>query len=115
MKKTIKKSNILRVILNVIITVYMLFMMFLCTLFSSFGQEIFIDGEEIKDVCYVISNFVSDDYRVIAIPILIMVVPVFIYSCIINFNNKVINISLVLFVLVWVCCFIIKFRNCLWF
>ncbi|MFU2318778.1 DUF2645 family protein [Rahnella sp. PCH160] len=98
-----------------IVILYIISIMLLCGVFSSFGQEVFIDGGEIKDVCYIVRNFISDDYRVMAIPIFIAMIPVFIYAFITKFKNKVINVAICLFILVWVWCFLIKFRNCLWF
>ncbi len=113
--EVISKLSTCRMLIKSTVIIYIIFIILLCGVFSSFGQEVFIDKDEIRDVCYIVRNFVSDDYRVMAIPVFIAIIPAFIYACLTKFNSKIINVAMCLFILVWVWCFIIKFRNCLWF
>lgn len=75
-----------------------------------------IDGVDIKNVCDVLRNFVSNDIRgFVAIASLIAIVPVILYCVKNKFKSKSINIMLVLFACFWVWYFIIQYRNCLGF
>lgn len=101
---------------SIIVVIYIWFLMFSSVIFSSFSEESFIDGDEIKTICDVVRVFVVDDYRgTMAIAILLAFSPVVIYSAVTRFRGVIVNISFVVFLLSWVYLFIIKFKDCLWF
>ncbi|MCL1028847.1 DUF2645 family protein [Serratia silvae] len=101
---------------SIIVVIYIWFLMFSSVIFSSFSEESFIDGDEIKNICDVVRVFVVDDYRgTMAIAILLAFSPVVIYSAVRKFRGVIVNISIAAFLLSWVYLFIIKYKDCLWF
>ncbi|HGM5491213.1 TPA: DUF2645 family protein [Serratia fonticola] len=101
---------------SIIVVIYIWFLMLSSLIFSTLGEESFIDGDEIKSVCDVVRVFVVDDYRgTMAIAILLAFSPVVIYSAVTKFRGIIVNISFAAFLLSWVYLFIIKYKDCLWF
>lgn len=102
--------------LSIIVVVYVWIIVFLTSLLSVFDEEAYLRDDEIKNVCDVIKSYVVDDNRTTsAIAMLVAIVPVVIYCIKTNVSHIIVNISMIFFFMAWVWCFIIRFRNCLWF
>lgn len=111
-----KFKNYLKILINTLIIVYLLFVIFFTFIGGILQYEFQIDGNEIKNVCDVLSGFVIDDIRgLVAVMSLLSVAPVLYYSFRGRFKNITINVILILFSLVWLWSYIIKYRNCLEF
>lgn len=109
-------KNHFKIIINALIVFYILIVMFFFLTGSIPEYLSMVDGVEIKNVCDVLRNFVSNDIRLwVAIAALIAILPVIIYCIKIKFRIKSINLTLILFSGVWVWNFIIQYRNCLGF
>lgn len=102
--------------MSIIIFIYIWSLIFLSLIFSTFKEELFIDGDEIKNVCDAIRVFVVDDYRMaMATSIILAIIPALIYMIKTKFRNFSITLSVFLFFFIWIYSFIFKFKDCLWF
>ncbi|MFO6296694.1 DUF2645 family protein [Rahnella selenatireducens] len=109
-------KNHFKIIINALIIFYILVIMSFALVGGIPEYLSAIDGDDIKNVCDVLRNFVADDIRgPVAIAALIAIFPVIIYCVKIKFRIKSINLTLMLFSGVWVWNFIIQYRNCLGF
>ncbi|CAK9884251.1 MAG: Inner membrane protein YjeO [Candidatus Erwinia impunctatus] len=99
---------------KIMLTIYVLFVICFCFVGSTLEKSDFIDHVEIHDVCDLLRTIVIDDYRggVAAVTLLLML-PVLLYSIWRHFKACFVNITLLVFVMVWVWCFIINYHQCL--
>lgn len=76
----------------------------------------FIDHQEIKDLCDAIEQIQFDDIReIMAYASLVAILPLGVYSLINRCKICWINFVILLLLLQWGYCYIVKFENCLWY
>lgn len=101
---------------SVLILLYAWFVIFNSWVFSFSEAEKYIDGDEVKNICQAMRMYVVDDYRgEMAVITLIAIIPVFIFCLKVNFLRKTLSISLLVFLLIWIYGFFIKYKDCPWF
>lgn len=83
---------------------------------SSLEYEDFLGTEGIQTVCDVLRILeVNDIRRSMALGIVYATVPIVIYIFLMRFKCHFITSSYCILIAVWFYCFVIKYRNCLWF
>ncbi|MBS0057097.1 MULTISPECIES: YjeO family protein [Yersinia] len=92
---------------------YFLFCSFAIYLLSSFKEEAFIDGVEIKNACIAHRALVVDDIRDFTVTLaVIILIPCLIYLKKYKFKNKILNISSILLVMYFLWRFFIRLNIC---
>ncbi|WP_145480142.1 DUF2645 family protein [Yersinia similis] len=96
-----------------IIYVYYIFCFFTIYLISSFKEEAFIDGIEIKNACIAHRAFVVDDIRDITVIFaIIILIPFFVYLKRSIFKNKFFNLLILLLIIYFFWRFFIRLNFC---
>ncbi|WP_404273266.1 YjeO family protein [Yersinia similis] len=96
-----------------IIYVYYIFCFFTIYLISSFKEEAFIDGIEIKSACIAHRAFVVDDIRDITVIFaIIILIPCFVYLKRSRFKNKFFNLLSLLLIIYFFWRFFIRLNVC---
>ncbi|AHK18546.1 membrane protein [Yersinia similis] len=96
-----------------IIYVYYIFCFFTIYLISSFKEEAFIDGIEIKNACIAHRAFVVDDIRDITVIFaIIILIPCFVYLKRSRFKNKFFNLLSLLLIIYFFWRFFIRLNVC---
>ncbi|WP_050104562.1 YjeO family protein [Yersinia similis] len=95
------------------IYVYYIFCFFTIYLISSFKEEAFIDGIEIKNACIAHRAFVVDDIRDITVIFaIIILIPCFVYLKRSRFKNKFFNLLSLLLIIYFFWRFFIRLNVC---
>ncbi|WP_420855325.1 DUF2645 family protein [Xenorhabdus mauleonii] len=93
--------------------IYYLFCLLIIYSFSFFEEEIYIDGDEIKNACVAHRTFVVDDTRDVSVPVsALFMLPLLFKVIKIKFNSLKLNIMLLTLVAYWAWRFFIRLMYC---
>ncbi|AYW91933.1 YjeO family protein [Yersinia pseudotuberculosis] len=96
-----------------IVHCYYIFCFFALHLISSFKEEAFIDGIEIKNACVAHRAFVVDDIRDFTVIFaIIILIPCFVYLKKNRFKNQFLNLLSILLIIYFIWRFFIRLSFC---